>query len=299
MIKVILRGGLGNQMFQYALGVALAEKNKVPLVIDTTLLNDRLPRKEITFRKFDLDIFGIQPKLSFFSKLSQAMPIPGLWVLLDMTSDKILQIFGMREKINEAHEYEFDDHVLESGKNSTLWGLWQSESYFAEYRKKIFALFQFKYPLEGEAKKIGEVIVHSNSVSIHVRRGDYVTHKSVLNTLGSVGIPYYQRAADYMAEHIENPHFFIFSNDIDWCKENLKLSFPATYLGDDTAGPKASFHLELMSLCKNNIIANSTFSWWGAWLNRNPKKIVIAPEKWRAAGSRGKDDIIPDAWIKL
>ena len=132
-----------------------------------------------------------------------------------------------------------------------------------------------------------------------MRRGDYVTYRSVLTTLGLVGVPYYDRAIEYMAQHVKDPHFFIFSNDIAWCKENIKPGFPVTYLGDDTAGPKASFHLQLMSHCKHNIIPNSTFSWWGAWLNRNSQKIVIAPKEWRIAGSRGKDDIIPASWITL
>ena len=299
MIKVILRGGLGNQMFQYALGTVLAEKNNTPLVIDVTLLNDRLPRKEVTFRTFDLDIFGIQPQLSFLSKLSQNIPIPGLWVVLDIISDSILTILGVRKKIGEAKEYEYDEQVFEPRKNIALWGFWQSEKYFSMYREKILNIFQFKQPLEGGAKKIGEAIAASNSVSIHVRRGDYITNKSVLSTLGIVGIPYYERAVNYIAEHVKDPHFFIFSNDIDWCKENIKFSYPTTYLGNDTAGPKASFHLHLMSLCKNNIITNSTFSWWSAWLNRNPEKIVIAPREWRVAGSRGKDDIIPEMWVTL
>jgi hypothetical protein len=299
MIKVVLYGGLGNQMFQYALGVALAEKNNVPLILDTTLLNDRFPRREVTFRTFDLDVFKIDPQFTALSKMSEKFPVPGLWVGLDIVWAMVRHLFGIQKVIQERQDHKFDPAVLDAGKNIVIKGYWHSENYFLDHAQKIKNEFSFKHALGGGAKDIAQQIRSSNSVSLHVRRGDYVSYKSVQATMGDVGLPYYKRAIEYMAQHTKTPHFFIFSNDIDWCKENIKPDFPTTYLGNDSAGPKNSFHLELMSLCKHNITANSTLSWWGAWLNSNPNKIVVAPKQWSIQDAVDKNNIIPKNWVAL
>jgi len=117
--------------------------------------------------------------------------------------------------------------------------------------------------------------------------------------MGDTNIPYYEKAVAYIAERVKDPHFFVVSNDAVWCRENIKIPYPVTYLDDASAGPKNAYHLQLMSLCKHNIIANSTFSWWAAWLNNNPEKIVVAPEKWYAGQVGGQGDITPTGWIKI
>jgi hypothetical protein len=131
-----------------------------------------------------------------------------------------------------------------------------------------------------------------------VRRGDFAALKVVERLMGKTDLSYYDRAVHYIGERILKPEFFVFSDDIAWCRENLRLPFPATFAPPESAGPKDAFHLELMSLCKHHIIANSTFSWWGAWLNRNPQKIVIAPRRWYA-GAATAGDIVPENWIKM
>lgn len=299
MVKVVLRGGLGNQMFQYALGLVIADNNNVPLVLDTTLLNDRFPRNEVTFRTFDLDIFTLTPRFTVLSAISKKVPIPGLWAGLDIISIGVGDLLGIRKLVKEKQEYRFEPNVLKSSGNMTLWGFWHTGKYFADHAEKIKSEFHFTHRLTGEAKTIAEKIAASNSVSVHIRRGDYISYKSVHSTVGEVGAAYYKKASEYIAAHGKDPHFFIFSDDIEWCKEHIKFPFSTTYVGADSAGPKSSFHLQLMSLCKNNIIANSTFSWWGAWLNNNAGKIVVAPKQWRVDDLDAARAIIPEGWVTI
>jgi Glycosyl transferase family 11 len=283
MVIVSLRGGLGNQMFQYAAGLNLSLKNKTPLVLDTTFLNDRFPRAEFTYRTFDLDVFNLVPPVEFtkLSELSSAFPIPGIWLGLSLLWAKVSRGFGHKNDI-------------------FLWGRSQSQNYFAENQDAVRAAFQFKFPLEGEAAKLARDVAGTNSVLLHVRRGDYVAFKNMKKIMGETDIVYYRRAVDYLAERVKDPTFYIFSDDITWCRENIKIPFATVYVGDDSAGPKNSFHLQIMSLCNHAIIANSTFSWWGAWLNRNPRKIVVAPRSWQVQIANDSwEDIIPAGWVAL
>jgi hypothetical protein len=275
MVTAILRGGLGNQMFEYAAGLNLALKNKVGFVLDTTYLNDRFPRREFTYRAYDLDVFDIKPDFTLFSKVSAAIPIPGVWLGADFALSAMVRACG----------------------GTVLWGFYQGEKYFAGEKEAVRAAFRFRQPLAGEAALIAETIKWGDSVSLHVRRADYVTFKNNEKLFGKTDVSYYERAAAYVAERVGGAHFFVFSDDIAWCREHIKLPFSTTYMDDASRGPKAAFHLELMSLCKHNIIANSSFSWWGAWLNNNPGKIVVAPKRWSLSGA--SDDIVPSGWIRI
>jgi hypothetical protein len=274
MITVILRGGLGNQMFEYAAGLNLALKKKTQLVLDTTYLNDRSPRRDFTHRDYDLDVFRVAPKFTTFSKISSAVPIPGVWLGLDFGWCAMKRMCG----------------------NEVLWGYYQGEKYFVEHKDAVRTAFEFREPLTGEAAAIALKIKQGNSISLHVRRGDYVLPK-YQKLYGDTNTAYYDRAIAHMANAVKSPEFFIFSDDIAWCREHIKPPFPTTYADDASRGPKAAFHLELMSLAKHNIIANSSFSWWGAWLNANPQKIVVAPKQWEVA--HVGDDIVPERWVRL
>lgn len=298
MVTVVLRGGLGNQMFQYAAGLSLALKNNTELVLDTTYLNDRFPRREITFRTYDLDIFRVEPRFTLLSKISSALPIPGLWLALDLGLMKIKNMFGVKKIVNEKVGLEFDPEILKAGNDVVLWGFWQTGKYFDDIAEKIKEQFRFKHVLEGKAAEFAEMIKKDNSVALHVRRGDYVQFSKVKSSMGDTNLNYYRDAMAYMGKYVENPHFFLFSDDMEWCKENMKAPFPITYMEHDVDGPKFSYYLELMTLCKHIVIANSTFSWWAAWLNQNPKKIVVAPKRWQA-DVRIREEIIPEGWIRI
>jgi hypothetical protein len=295
MIVVVMRGGLGNQMFQYAAGRALAERNGVLLLLDTTLMRDRLPRKQITRYNLDLDIFGVKPSLTSLAKVANELPVPGVWLALDFALVGAYAVTGARKLLRES-DYAAGREKFLAARTATLWGYWQSEKYFEDIKTEIRKEFHFVQPLTGEAARIAKDIRNKNSVSLHVRRGDY-TFSKYAKIYGGTDLAYYERAMAHVAKEMKSPHFFVFSNDVAWCEENLKSPFPMTYVPSSAAGPKAAFHLELMSLCKHNIIANSTFSWWGAWLNENKGKIVVAPADWYANGI--SHDIVPEAWTKL
>jgi hypothetical protein len=226
------------------------------------------------------------------------MAVPGLWLGIDLALLKTKDFLGMLTIIKERSP-AFDQRVFTAGSNVLLWGYWQSEKYFEDIKDEIRAAFAFKTPLAGVAKNIAENIRATNSVALHVRRGDYVTAANTRQLMGDTNIAYYERAVSYIAERVEKPHFFIVSNDAAWCKDNIKIPFPVTYLDNESAGPKNIYHIQLMSLCKHAIIANSTFSWWGAWLNNNPQKIVIAPKKWYPGGTGDENDIVPSAWVRV
>jgi hypothetical protein len=301
MVTVMLRGGLGNQMFEYALGVALAQANKTALRLDTVWLHDRLPKKKNTcFAHFNLDIFTLNdtPSLTNLSQAAQSLPVPGLWLGINLIITGARILAGAKKLIRERTD-RFDSRILEERGDLFLIGYWQSEKYFADVAEEVRKAFGFKHPLDGEAKEISRNIRSENSVSLHIRRGEYVALETIV---GKTDLAYYERAASYLNERsktmgIEVPTFFVFSDDIEWCKEELKLPFPTVYLDQASAGPKDSHHLQLMSLCRHNIIANSTFSWWGAWLNANPEKIVVAPKRWYPNDT--KEDLVPERWIRM
>ena len=207
------------------------------------------------------------------------------------------RVLGSQRLISEKSKV-FDPSVLAAQGEILLYGRWQSEAYFADIADDVRTAFKFRHPLEGEAETLAEKIVAINSVSLHVRRGDYVAFKDVEQRMGPTDIAYYDRAARYIGERVTAPHFFVFSDDIQWCKTNVAIPFQTTYVDDSSSGPKAAFHLELMSLCKHNVITNSTFSWWGAWLNKNSGKVVIAPKKWYTDPALNKN-ILPAGWIKI
>ena len=296
MIKVILRGGLGNQMFQYAAGLAVAKKNNDRLVLDTTYLNDRFPRRQFTYRRYDLDVFTLAPEFTRLSTVSERVPLPGVWLGADLALALAGGIAGVRF-VKERQPYVFDPEVFRAGpRGAVLWGFWQNPAYFKEIEEDVRRTFVFREPLMEAAAHIAEEIRNSNSVAIHVRRGDYTLPK-YQGTYGDTNMAYYQSAIATIVERVKDPVFFVFSDDPEWCRANLKIARPVTYLDRSSAGPKAAFHLQLMALCKHNIIANSTFSWWGAWLNRNPGKIVVAPKRWHANLTKG--GLTLEQWIMV
>jgi hypothetical protein len=191
---------------------------------------------------------------------------------------------------------QFDKAVLSLPDNTYLDGFWQSEKYFADIRKTLLKEFSFKTKPSTTNAKILKAINNCESVSLHVRRLDYVTNKSTQAIHGFVSLEYYKRAIARMSATVDKPHFFVFSDEPAWAKENLKIDSPVTYVDHNKKGFE---DMRLMRACKHNIVANSSFSWWGAWLNDNPGKIIIGPEKWFNDISMNASDIIPSGWVKL
>ena len=193
----------------------------------------------------------------------------------------------------------FNPAILNLPDNIYLEGYWNSEKYFIDFADIIRREFTLKIPQSGKNKELAEMIGSTQSVSIHIRRGDYILDEQANKTHGMCGLDYYHSCVEHLAGAVGEPHFFVFSDDPAWCRDNLRLPCSVTFVSHNDM--QHSYEdLRLMTLCKHNIIANSTFSWWGAWLNPNKDKIVFAPRKWFNDGKKKKhsSDIIPLRWIR-
>lgn len=283
IIQVI--GGLGNQMFQYAFYKALQSHYK-DVEIDTSLFSCYK-----LHNGFELtNIFGVQFKESSPLKRIQLSFHGG-----DLFS-RILKKVIQRRNTEYIEEYlKYDEQVLDNSSNLYYIGYWQSYKYFFSIESEIRKIFTFPISIiDNYNKNLRDVILSSNSVSLHVRRGDYVGN-SVYENIAT--LDYYQRALDYMDRNVPNMMLFLFSNDVEWCSLNLNLH-NCTVVSHNV-GVNSFWDMYLISSCKHNIIANSSFSWWGAWLNTNPDKIVISPKRWINDNRVSIDDIIPETWICL
>jgi len=281
---------LWNQMFQYAFIKALSLKNKVDFRLDTSLF------RYYKLWPYELEIFDIEKK---YVKKNE---IP-FYVWLNSSNKYINTLFRWIElflkKVNIKHFTEKQFNFNKNFFNITSWYIewyFQSEKYFKEYEQEIRKDFNFIIKPSKKNIDIIKIIENSNSVSLHIRRWDYLLNKN--SYIWFLWLEYYKKAIEIIKEKIEKPTFFIFSDDINWVKENLNINDNIYYI--DWNKWKNSYEdMRLMSLCKHNIIANSTFSWWGAWLNKNKDKIVIAPKKWFNSDIRDYSDIIPEKWIKI
>jgi hypothetical protein len=294
MIIVQLMGGLGNQMFQYAFGRSLEERLQTKIKFDLTFFNNQINNKDIPTRYYELENFNVT--------ISEA----SLWEINYYKSfgrNRIVrQVFKVRRKyISSGNFYQeptpaYQQGIEDADKNCYYSGYWHSEKYFNNI-KPILAdeltlkdNFQIETPLLDKIKK-------NNSISIHFRRGDYLT-ASVSKVLSTCALDYYQKAIIYIEQKIKDPYFFIFSDEPAWVEKNLKLKSPFEIVYENQ-GKNSYLDMILMSHCKHNIIANSSFSWWGAWLNCHEAKIVIAPAKWYNNTSFNTFDLLPDSWIKI
>jgi hypothetical protein len=198
-------------------------------------------------------------------------------------------------------QFSFDESNLIVGKNIYLDGYWQSEKYFKEIEDKIREDFIIKSDFSELEEEMNNLIQSRNSVCVNFRRTDFVHLQNSAQTHGVSEMDYYEKALEIIVQKVENPHFFVFSDDIEWCKENLNWNFPITFVGHEFKGNKFSAYLKLMRNCKHFIIPNSTFAWWAAWLSDSKNKIVITPQQWfkDSALQEQSGDIIPSDWIRL
>jgi hypothetical protein len=290
MIISNIIGGLGNQMFQYAAGKSLSINKNEEFKID-------IRNFKKYFRKFELNtVFDC--KINFASKNDLEDILSWQKNLFFQELLKMKQFKFLRKKnfIVEPHFHYWED-VNKLKKNIYLYGYWQSEKYFINNEKDIRKNFQFKQPLIDKNLKISNDIKNSNSVSLHIRRGDYLTNKKN-SFIGICSTDYYKNAISIISSKITNPVFYFFSDEMEWVKKNFTNNLNIKFV-DHNDKQKSHFDLQLMSLCRHNIIANSSFSWWGAWLNTNANKIVIAPQKWLQCGSLITKDIIPNSWLQI
>ena len=289
MVIVKLIGGLGNQMFEYALGRALAKRNNTEMKLDVSGFKDD-PNKRIYSLGFfnTIQNFATPPEIAEFKKYDWKKGKFWFWYN---------RLFADSTKYVREKGFNFEEKILILKSPLYLEGFWQTEKYFEEIKNIIKKEFTLKNSLSNQSKLFEERINGTESISLHVRRGDYVSDKHTNEWHGSCSLKYYNQAIKIISEKVKNPNFFIFSDDPDWIKENIIPPFPTIYLPGNTEHPEEDMHL--MSRCKHNIVANSSFSWWGAWLNKNENKIVIAPKQWFNTPKIDTRDILPESWIKI
>ena len=299
MIVVRLKGGLGNQMFQYAAGRRLAERNGDELLLDLTFLLDR-SSPDIVPRDYGLDIFdNLEGKVTLLS--STALRLPAASTFCRRASRIITRVksaVGAQRPIVEGG-LRFHEGILCLTGNVYLDGYWQSERYFSDIEPLIRDAFRLPSANGSCIRDVAAAIESTNAVCLNVRRGDFVHHPGSAKAHGFVGAEYYYEAVQVMTERVTNPHFFIFSDDLPWCRANLALDSPHSFVDHDCKGPKFRDYLHLMSLCKHFLIANSTFAWWAVWLNPSAEKIVIAPKRWFADPALDGSDICLPSWIRI
>ena len=288
MIITKLQGGLGNQMFQYA--VALAYSNDEPVLDIEFLQKNNTSTDTFTKRDFELTVFqNARFRVMSTSEKNRLFSLRKRYVLFR-------KLFGIH--ISKIQQKENELISIPAKGNIYLDGYFQSEKYFLDKRKLILQAFSFP-PLSGNNKKIKDQITGSNAVSIHIRRGDYLKEE-VKKYHGVLPEDYYLKAIDRICQIVENPVFFIFSDDKDYAKKLFQNIGNYTVVeGND--GGDSWMDMALMSNCRHHIIANSSFSWWGAWLANQDGAVNIAPKNWfnPAVANFDINNFVPKNWHQL
>lgn len=278
-------GGLGNQMFQYALYKVLQQKFQ-------NVKADLHGYKNYTLHNgFELEnIFNIKlNKITPFTK-NLYNKHNRKWIYR-----KLRRLLNLRNAYQEEKSlFSFDPSILTDSKSRYYWGYWQNLRYFDAIADDLRIDFEFKNKLTGANQQTLSEIQQTESIAIHVRRGDYLKDPLLG---GLCGPDYYQKAINHMQSKVNSPKYFIFSDDIAWCQKHLKL--PEAKFISWNKGSESYIDMQLMSACKHNIIANSSFSWWAAWLNPYQAKIVIYPLKWVNDYQAQESMSTPENWTAL
>ncbi|MBU6427160.1 alpha-1,2-fucosyltransferase [Patescibacteria group bacterium] len=289
-MKIIrIEGGLGNQMFQYAFAHSLAASTGDEIALDLVgLITPNDAKREYRLK----EVFGIEARLasageSAVFQCGRAHPKVSFitHAIRPSSPAYISERFG-----------SFDPFVFKVRGNAYFRGNWQSERYFASVQDEIRKAFSHFPPLSSTASDLQRMIDES-SVSLHVRRGDYVTHRGAAEVIGAKSADYYKAALQKAADALGYPRIFAFSDDIAWVRSSLDLPTNTVYVSE--LDLKDWEEMRLMSLCRRHVISNSSFSWWGAWLDPRPDKIVIAPIPWFRDPRLENKDICPPTWIRI
>jgi len=290
MVLVQLNGGLGNQLFQYALGRRIALIRDAALHFETSAF-------QFQNREYKLHHYNIKGSpaserdVKRFLRWEQNPKLRGIYGLYHTNRPYY------RRHIVDEQSVPFDENILQVPKSVFLRGYWQSEKYFVAIENILREDLQVKTRLDGLNLETAEKINRCLAVSLHIRRSDYVTDAATNQTHGLLSLEYYRRAISFILHSFPAATFFVFSDDSPWVKANLHIEAPHFFIDHNTY--KTDYEdLRLMSFCKHHIIANSSFSWWGAWLCRNPDKKVVAPKQWYSIEIDTRD-LLPEDWIKL
>jgi len=293
MIISRLMGGLGNQMFQFAAARALALTQKSLLKLDVSELLQGSHHQGFQL----LDIFAGKFEMATATDVAAVL---GRWrsspFFKYFLSKPMGRAFRSSIYISEPH-FQYWPGLRHTNTSAYMSGYWQSERYFLDCAQAIRDDFSFKPYMTSQNTALADQIRQSNAVSLHVRRGDYVSSPITAAHHGVCSVAYYQNAIQHIVDKVGQVVLYIFSDDTEWVRDNLKVNVPCVYV-DHNRGPASYVDMQLMSLCKHHIIANSSFSWWGAWLNPSAEKIVVAPTNWFAK-PMPTQDLLPAPWVRL
>jgi len=280
MIIIRLKGGLGNQLFQYAFGRLLTITKNVDVKYKFS------GNKEDTQREYKLKYFNAKANMATDEEFQKTRyPFGKFSKIAELIKTKILRQFNMGyipELLNK--------------KNGYLEGYWQSHKYLEPIKKQLLEEISLKNPESINKYDILNKIKNTNSICVNVRRGDYFASKKNIAEYATFGPEYYQDAFKLIKQKIKDPNLFIFSDDIEWCKKNVITDIPSTYCPTEIPDYESFI---IATKCKHNIITNSSFAFWIAWLNQNPNKIVISPQKWNNRYPKEYKDLLPKEWIQI
>ena len=280
MIIIRLKGGLGNQLFQYTFGRLLAIKNGGEVKYKF------FGNKEDIQREYKLGYFNTKINIATDEEFKKTRyPFGKISEIIEFLKIKILRQFNMG----------YVPKLLDK-KNGYFEGYWQNHKYLEPIRKELLEELSLKNPDSIKKYDILSKIENTNSVCVNVRRGDYFGNKKNIAEYVTFGPEYYQDAFKLIKEKITNPNLFIFSDDIEWCKKNIITDIPSVFCDSKISDYES---LVIATKCKHNIITNSSFAFWIAWLNQNPYKIVMAPKKWNNRYQKEYQDLLPLEWIQI
>ena len=274
MVITNIIGGLGNQMFQYATARALSMARTESLRLDIAGFSGYGLHQGFELQR----IFSCPVEIASDAEVRAILGWQASPLIRRVLSRPDLAIIRRKGFVVEPH-FRYWQGLNKTPADCYLAGYWQSEKYFSDVAAQIREDFSFRLLMNSQNIELAQHISQVNAVSLHVRRGDYANNPKTTKTHGLCSLDYYREAIKHISKHVQKPHFFIFSDDIAWVKNKLKIDFPCEYVGHNR-GAESYNDMRLMSMCQHHIIANSSFSWWGAWLNPSTVKIVLAPRKW-------------------
>jgi hypothetical protein len=295
MILCNLEGGLGNQMFQYACAKSLSLEHELPLFLNYECLPNQTVHNGFELKR----VFGIDEELISAHDLKKELGFFWSSSFVRKSLKKLPIHKALKKDLLIEPYFNFWNELYPLSKDGgILQGYWQSPKYFENNSEQIHQNFTFKPGLTDKNAEVAKKITSAVSISVHVRRGDYISNKKANGVHGVSTLEYYHQALKYLLDKEPEANIFAFSDDVDWVREFLLPEYPSMQVIDFNKAQDSFFDMYLMSMCSHNIVANSSFSWWGAWLNRNKDKIVVAPKRWFVDG-RDSSDLIPSSWKLL
>ena len=284
MIIVELKGGLGNQLFQYAVGRRLSLTLGVPLKLDISFY------KRHSQRTYELHRFCIEAGITTPWEVAR-------WRGPRLLT-RITQPLGLLPRLVSEKSFEFDPAIVHLQDGRYLEGYWQSYRYFADVAPQIRSELSVGTPPPDADRSLLDRMAQCNAVCLHVRRGDYVSNPIARQYHGLCTSEYYRTAVESIASQLRAPELFVFSDDMPWVRQNLRFELPTAYV-EHHGVDSAPLELRLMAGCRHFVIANSSLSWWAAWLSANENTIVYAPRRWFADPSINTSELTPPAWHRL